>query len=124
MTSTLAQNLTVCPALAGPSQNLPAREPQVARRRDDAIELDRHGLDRLRSRTGVDSLRDGRVAGRLGDGRQRAGEPQPQQLALLVRDGVKALGRRDRRPGLKRLVRALGVVFAHPLIQRGLRLEQ
>ena len=71
---------------------------------------------------GVDRSRDGRVGRGSRDRRQGAGQPERQQLALLVGRGLEALGRRHRRRGVERLVRPLGVVFAHPVIERGLRL--
>jgi hypothetical protein len=103
---------------------LPAHRPQIPRRRHLPLELDRPTIDDLAVGAGVDSPLSGRRGLRPGDGGEAAGQPEPQQLSLLGRGGPEALGRRDRRPGLERLVRPRGVVIAHPVIERGLCLQQ
>jgi hypothetical protein len=92
--------------LTGPGRaepKLPLRDHQVPGRRDDAIELDRTGSDRLAGAR-VDGALGGRRVGRLRDRRQLSGEPQRQQLALLGRRRLEALSGRDRRLGVERLV--------------------
>ena len=95
MTSTLAQKRTVCPARAGPSQNWRRATPG-SRRRDDPVELDRPaGSTASGAGAGVDRALDARrCALRRRRPPQRGGQPQRQQLALLGRRGLEALGRR------------------------------
>ena len=73
-----------------PEPDLAARDRQVPRRRNHAIKLDRAAIHRRGRDFRVDSRLDRR---RLGDGGQRPGQPDRQQLALLVGGGLEALRR-------------------------------
>src|SRR5256885_4633429 len=107
------------PEADGPASALRA-EPELAAHRAEvpggwnhAVELDRPTLNH-RGGAGVDRALDARHWLRLRDGGQAGGQPQWQQLALLVGRGLEALGRGDRRAGLERLVRPLRVVITDP----------
>jgi hypothetical protein len=75
-------------------EHLPAGQADQAAVVDRAVDLDRRpvlGWRQRRRRAGIDRALDGRNARRRRDGGQAAGQPERQQLTLLVRRRLKTL---------------------------------